>query len=245
MARVRTDNVFGTTTNNPLSNVGTTLNSAGLAGLAAVSGGDEAIITLDPNKVFGAPEIVVVSAHTALATSATIARGQFGTAARSHVSGTEWVHGPIASNATTPVTAADDQGDYVPLGAWTTFTPTLVQSGTVTKTVTYARFVRLGRTIFAQVDLSVTGSGTGANQVVIGLPVSAASGTLMVGTGLIYDSSATLVYNAIAEVMAGGAGVALRPTTSTTNANLGVTAFTAALASGDIVRYGVTYEAAT
>lgn len=96
MARLRTNNVFGTITNNPLLIGGTTLSGAGLANLVAVTGSDVAAITLDPNRVNGAPEIVYVTAHTAGNTSATILRGQEGTAARQHPNGTFWVHAPTA-----------------------------------------------------------------------------------------------------------------------------------------------------
>lgn len=89
--RIRTDNVLGTVTDDPLTNVATTLNSAGLANLAAVSSA-HAIIVLDPLRSAGAPEIVVVTAHTGSATSATVTRGQYGTAARQHASGVLWVH---------------------------------------------------------------------------------------------------------------------------------------------------------
>lgn len=146
MTRVRTDNVFGTITDNPLTNVATTMNGAGLANLAAVSGSDEAIIILDPNRLTGAPEIVVVTAHTGSATSATIQRGQFGTAARQHAQGTEWVHGPIASNASTYVTAANDQGDFVPIAAWESWTPTLANI-TQGNGVVSAKFRREGNLI--------------------------------------------------------------------------------------------------
>ncbi|HKZ19275.1 MAG TPA: hypothetical protein VJQ57_04125, partial [Acidimicrobiia bacterium] len=88
--RIRTDNVFGTTTDNPLTAGATTMNSAGLANLAAVSSA-HAIIVLDPLRADGAPEIVVVTAHTGSATSATITRGAYGTSAREHASGTLWV----------------------------------------------------------------------------------------------------------------------------------------------------------
>lgn len=96
MARLRTNNVFGTITNNPLLIGGTTLSGAGLANLVAVTAPDVAVITLDPNRVHGAPEIVYVTAHTAANTSATILRGQEGTAAREHPNGTFWVHGATA-----------------------------------------------------------------------------------------------------------------------------------------------------
>lgn len=108
MARIRTNNVFGTTTDNPLTAGATTMNSAGLANLAAVSS-NTALITLDPNRVNGAPEIVIVTAHTGSATSATITRAAFGTSAREHPSGTEWEHAPVAG----PRPAAGTVGDFM------------------------------------------------------------------------------------------------------------------------------------
>lgn len=89
--RIRKNGVFGNTTDNPLTIGASTFNSPDLFDLPVVSG-DHAIITLDPLKVFGDPEIVMVTAHTAAATVATITRGMFGTVARAHPQGTLWVH---------------------------------------------------------------------------------------------------------------------------------------------------------
>lgn len=71
---------------------GTTLNSGELAAFQAVAGADIAVIVLDPHGVDGAPEIVHVTAHTALAVTATILRAQEGTVARAHNAGTDWEH---------------------------------------------------------------------------------------------------------------------------------------------------------
>lgn len=95
MARLRTNFVSGFINNNPLLIGGTTLNSTALAGLEVVSGSDYAIITIDPDRRYGAPEIVYVTAHTSSATSGTILRAQEGTTAREHVLGTRWIHGPV------------------------------------------------------------------------------------------------------------------------------------------------------
>lgn len=245
MARVRTDNVFGTITDNPLTNVATTMNSAGLADLAAVSS-KEAFIILDPNRVSGAPEIVVVTAHTGAATSATIQRGQFGTAARQHAQGTAWVHGPIAGNATTFVTAADDQGDFVSVDGWEAYTPTLVQSAAVTKTVTYAKFMRIGRTIFGQMLLTVTGTGTAANAVKAGLPVAAATADPVVfGPAYVFDSSANLLYTAVATRATSTEVQFLATVNGAATAVLGAASFTAALATGDLINVSFHYEAAS
>lgn len=171
MTRVRTDNVFGTITDNPLTSGATTMNSAGLANLAAVSS-TEAIIILDPNRVAGAPEIVVVTAHTGSATSATIQRGQFGTTARQHASGTAWVHGPIASNASTYVTAADDQGDFVPTNGWESWTPTLTNLTLGNGTVT-AKFRRVGTTIEFRFRFSLGSTSAVGTDPRFSLPVTA------------------------------------------------------------------------
>lgn len=70
-----------------------------------------------------------------------------------------------------------------------TWTPTLTQSGTVTKTVTFAEHLALGKLVWWSTILTVTGSGTSANAVTLGLPVAARSGTSQkVGEGRIVDS---------------------------------------------------------
>lgn len=93
--RVRSNNVFGTITNNPLTASATTINSAGLVNLATIGGTQNATIALDPLRVNGAPEIVIVTAHGTLASSATIIRGAYGTTARPHPLGTTWTNSPL------------------------------------------------------------------------------------------------------------------------------------------------------
>ena len=68
--RIRGNNSFGVTTDAPLTAGATTFNSAGLATLPVVSAA-HAVIVLDPKRVNGEPEIVVVTSHSALATVAT------------------------------------------------------------------------------------------------------------------------------------------------------------------------------
>ena len=94
MSRSRTAFLSGTITDNPLTSGATTINSAGLASLPAISSPDIAVLVLDPTGSAGAPEVVYVTAHTGSATSATISRGQEGSSARQHASGVAWVHGP-------------------------------------------------------------------------------------------------------------------------------------------------------
>ena len=102
--RIRGNNAYGLTTDNPLAIGATTLNSAQLALLPAVSSA-HAVITLDPLRQFGNPEIVVVTAHAGGATAATIVRGQYGTSARAHPVNTTWVHAPINEDVITIATS--------------------------------------------------------------------------------------------------------------------------------------------
>lgn len=96
MARIRTDFVRGTITNDPLAIDGTTLNSAALASLPAISSPDIAVLILDPTA--SAPEVVHVTAHTSSATTATILRGRESSVARSHIQGTAFVHGATSND---------------------------------------------------------------------------------------------------------------------------------------------------
>lgn len=143
----------------------------------------------------------------------------------------------------------DNQTAAFPLGvgAWTTYTPDLEQNNVaVTKTVTRATYMRVGRTVWVHVQLAVTGTGTAAQRIDVGLPVTAAFGSnACIGSGYLFDTSATTNYPFVVLVLAGGTQVAFLPT-STDQANfLGSGVFTAALASGDNITFTATYEAAT
>jgi hypothetical protein len=132
-------------------------------------------------------------------------------------------------------------------GAWTSWTPAIVQSGAVTCTVERAKYCRIGRTIIADFWLTVTGTGSAANIVTVSLPVTAASGNsdTFLGEGNIYDSSATTRYPGLATIASTTTMRLLDTTVSSGTARwLGVDAFSAALASGDNVAARITYEAA-
>lgn len=91
MTRRRFNNQSGVLSAQILT-AGTTLTSAELANLPAVVGPDIVVIVLDPESVGGAPEIAHVTAHTALATTATVLRAQESTTARTHNIGIKWKH---------------------------------------------------------------------------------------------------------------------------------------------------------
>lgn len=194
--RVRTNNVFGTVTDNPLTAGATTLNSAGLADLAAVSSA-HAVIVIDPLRAAGAPEIVVVTAHTASATSATVTRGAYGTTARQHAAGVLWVHAPtiddvirILTSSTRPsdpyrgqLIFETDTNSYVArdtsdawqtavmLGAWTAFTPTVKFGATTASIQNDSRYVRVGRLVVANLAFRLTNLNGGTGTLTATVPV--------------------------------------------------------------------------
>ena len=131
-------------------------------------------------------------------------------------------------------------------GAWTSWTPTVTQSGAVTVTNTRSRYARYGRTIHFSLELTVTGTGTGSNAIIVSLPVTAADSSGASGiTGHIRDDSSGINY---AFIGYGTSTTTFRLKSTSTDGALGLlgsTTFTAALASGDLIFASGTYEAAS
>lgn len=96
--RLRSNNISGAINDNPLLIGATTINSPGFADLPTVTSVNHLILVLDPLEVIGAAEVVMVTAHTAAATSITVVRGQEGSVARQHPLATTWFHGPVVSD---------------------------------------------------------------------------------------------------------------------------------------------------
>jgi hypothetical protein len=96
---VRTNYLGGLIEDNPLTAGAATLTSAGLAFMPAIGTTQHMLLTLDPDGVGGAPETVMVTAHTGGASTATVTRGVKGSVARQHEAGVSWVHGPLADDS--------------------------------------------------------------------------------------------------------------------------------------------------
>ena len=79
--------------------------------------------------------------------------------------------------------------------AWVDYTPTLTQSATVTKTISYARYCQVQKLIVVEIFLIATSAGTAANGVRVGLPVTANKTGQLLGSGFIYDASTNTMYN--------------------------------------------------
>lgn len=122
-----------------------------------------------------------------------------------------------------------------------TYTPTLTQSGAITKTVTQAIYQRSNGRCQGQVFMSLTSSGTGGVVIVVGLPVA----TLIVqrgqlGSGVVYDGSTAYYDCGLVSYGAGGTQAYFKGW-STLAGGMGVAGMTAALVSGDQIGYHFDY----
>jgi len=173
-----------------------------------------------------------------------LARGTTGQVLEATASTVAWGQTDTAGIADAAVTAAKFASE-----AWTAFTPTLVQLGAVTKNSDCA-YVKHGRLVIARYRLACTGSGTGGNAVEIGLPFTSTgvSDQLLGGPFRLEDSSASLKYFGAPFLNTSLSSFLLDSMQSTSTAIdtfLGVSGFTAALASGDLITGIVTFEATT
>jgi hypothetical protein len=96
--RRRGNFLSGTITDNPLASGATTVNGAALANVEAIDANEHMLMILDADGSGNGPEVCYITAHTASATSATIVRGREGTTGVSHVSGTDFLIGPVSSD---------------------------------------------------------------------------------------------------------------------------------------------------
>ena len=124
--------------------------------------------------------------------------------------------------------------------AWVSYTPTLTQGVTVTKTTGLAKYCQIQKLIIVNMDLTVTSAGTGAVGISIGLPIATAAGTTQqIGTGMVYDQSANALYSGPASIATTTTITMLYQTGSPIGQSPSF-----ALASGDVIRLMVAYEAA-
>lgn len=129
-----------------------------------------------------------------------------------------------------------------PTYTWSDYTPVITQSGTVTATVTWAKYVDVGNIRFIDVSLAITGSGSGSNVVTVSIPSSAASTGALVGSGYFYDASAPGYYTFTVET-ASSTTVKFLPASVGTVAKDFIGAgqpFQSALASGDVIKFQAT-----
>ena len=74
--------------------------------------------------------------------------------------------------------------------AWTAYTPTYTASGSMTYTsvtTNIARYIKIGRITFFELDASGTTGGTASTKLIASLPVTAATGYKIAGVSIVSD----------------------------------------------------------
>lgn len=133
---------------------------------------------------------------------------------------------------------------FTGMKTWASYTPTFAQSGAVAKTVSYGKYIQNGKTVYGNAKVTSTAAGTASNAIAIGLPITAASSGLIVGTGTYFDTGANEYRGPLYAVSTTTAVLLAADALQTVNnVALGVTpAIT--VASGDIFNVSFQYEAA-
>jgi len=132
-------------------------------------------------------------------------------------------------------------------GAFSTWTPVVVQSATPTLTVSRAVYGRAGRYIYGDAYVTLTSGGTGANIITITVPVAIASssGNTIIGHGWVFDQSTGFFYFGLLLRQSSTTVSFLRYAEGAGATYLGTHGFTAALASSDILSIQFAYEASS
>jgi len=97
-------------------------------------------------------------------------------------------------------------------GEWQSYTPTWTQSATITKTVNFARYTQLNKSVYGTLKMTASSAGTANNKIIMGLPVAASSNNFIIGTILLYNADGTNKYrwisaNALYETSTGFSSV--------------------------------------
>lgn len=144
--------------------------------------------------------------------------------------------GPGTWSAGDILTAADLNA----IGTWTSYVPTLTQSGAVTCTVNYAKYCQINKFVLCVVDLSVTAAGTGGNNITVSTPITA-SGRIR-GSGFFWDASATdIMLCLVVQSSTTAFGFVTEATATNTFSTLG-TSPNVALANNDAISFIAIYE---
>ncbi len=140
---------------------------------------------------------------------------------------------------------------HVPIanyGAWTDYTPQLDQgaSTNIAKTVSYARYIKIGRMVTVAFRLDVTGAGTAGSAIAVALPpfTPVFTTNLYVGSAIMSDASAPILYGGQAVITSTTRVQIWKTGTTPTDAPIGVSP-AIAVATGDAVIATFEYESTT
>jgi hypothetical protein len=145
----------------------------------------------------------------------------------------QWVAGTVSGQVLTAATLNT-------IGAaWESYTPTLTQGVTVTKTIQSAKYCQIQKLVIVNVALNVTSAGTSNVGIIVGLPKNVLSTDGSYGAGFVYDASGNALYHSTVNGQSSSTVQFLYQTGSPVGQSP-----TFALASGDIIRFTIAYEVA-
>lgn len=133
-------------------------------------------------------------------------------------------------------------------GTFTTYTPVVNQNGAVATSSATGRYLRVGKFVTGSVSCGISGTGNAGQAIAVSLPFQAQTSNILIGAGngSFYDASSFNVYPILVTCLDATNFRLTIPQTITTNGSqyLGITGFTAALASGDEIGFRFFYEVA-
>jgi hypothetical protein len=145
--------------------------------------------------------------------------------------------GPGTWSAGDILTAADLNA----IGAFSSYTPVLAQSGTRSATVDYAEFCQINKVCIANVQLTCTTTGSAGNAITVTLPVAATGGgDINFGSGYFFDSSLTDV-RLISVTRSTSTTAKFFVEESASTAGLGSSP-SLALGANDVISFSIVYE---
>ena len=72
---------------------------------------------------------------------------------------------------------------------WTSYTPTITQGATLSKTVNYAKYKQFGKILYVNIALTITSTGTAGNRIRVSLPLPIIdSNVTVLGSGYYFDA---------------------------------------------------------
>jgi hypothetical protein len=152
---------------------------------------------------------------------------------------TQWTAG-LTSGTTLPAATLNTIG-----AAWESYTPTISQGATLTKTIGYAKYTRINKLVIVHVMCTITSAGTAGSVYVCTLPITAANADAPYfgcnGSATFYDASAAQPYVWGVHL---GASSQINFVGITAGGNYAGNVPNVTAANGDTLSFIISYEAA-
>jgi len=123
---------------------------------------------------------------------------------------------------------------------WTTYSPTITQTNTPTKTTHYAKYKQIGKTVFVNVHVTFTSAGTAGGRIKCSLPIAVGdAGISQIGSGLFFDSGTAYYPGSAILIDANNVELYTHASANAFGSSPAVT-----IANNDELNFSLTYEVA-